>query len=717
MAFVYFPNGAIPARLVADDGEGEKDFTLNRTMQPLEAVKQQIQVISGLDHVNATPGPDGAGDHARASGTFLTGVRVKKTAGVGYPRRHLDRPGRRQPDRPPHPLPLARTDLRRRAPVGQLRLRLFLRLSVQPRLAVAHDAGPARAESPPPLRAALRRRRARRAQGEPQESRQPPALDPRLRARRRPRPPAEARGARPAKARRVPDERPRDRGANRPGRAARREGPRSRDGNPRGHPADFEAYIQLMFDMLVLAFQTDSTRVATFLLANEGSNRAFPEIGIAEGHHYLTHHRNQEDMIDKVAEIDLFYMKQFAQFLEKMEQTKDVDGNSLLHNSMIVYGSGNADGNRHTHVNLPIILAGGGGGSLARVATSRPAASPCRTCSSAWPTAWASRASTAWAIPRVGWCDLTLRRPEDSMRRTEMNDSLSRRRFLEAAAVAAVAAPAVGAGAGAAAVAIPTRPFGKTGMEVSILGFGSGSRFLMYEDEDKALEALGRAIDLGITYIDTAHAYGNGKSEERIGRLMPARRKEVTLATKLSARKARRRQASDRAEPQAAPDRPPRRPAHPRAEEPRRPRRDRGARRRPEGPLRGARPEGGPGHRHHLPRRPRRAQDGAGAARLRLHADGPQRRARPHGRRPRRDEGHAHARGRLRGAGPARGRSQADGHHRHEGLRAGPDRRRGPDREAARPTPSRSPSAWRAAACRSSSSSSGTSRSPGPSSR
>src|SRR5205807_4106535 len=85
---------------------------------------------------------------------------------------------------------------------------------------------------------------------------------------------------------------------------------------------------------------------------------------IAEGHHFLTHHRNQDDMVKKVAEIDLFYMKQFARFLEKMEQMKDVDGHSLLHNSMIVYGSGNADGNRHTHVNLPVILAGAGGGTM-----------------------------------------------------------------------------------------------------------------------------------------------------------------------------------------------------------------------------------------------------------------------------------------------------------------------------------------------------------------
>ena len=123
-----------------------------------------------------------------------------------------------------------------------------------------------------------------------------------------------------------------------------------------------------MFDMMVLSFQTDSTRIATFLLANEGSNRPFPEIGIAEGHHSLTHHMNKQDMIDKVAQIDLWYMRQFGRFLEKMQQTKDIDGNSLLHNSMIVYGSGNADGNRHTHTNLPVILAGAGGGSLTPVA-------------------------------------------------------------------------------------------------------------------------------------------------------------------------------------------------------------------------------------------------------------------------------------------------------------------------------------------------------------
>jgi hypothetical protein len=116
--------------------------------------------------------------------------------------------------------------------------------------------------------------------------------------------------------------------------------------------------------VLFLAFQTDSTRIATFLLANEGSNRAFPDINITEGHHNLSHHQGKKATLEKIAQIDLWYMRQFARFLERLDETKDVDGNSMLHNSMIVYGSGNGDGNRHNHNNLPFILAGRGGGAL-----------------------------------------------------------------------------------------------------------------------------------------------------------------------------------------------------------------------------------------------------------------------------------------------------------------------------------------------------------------
>src|SRR5262249_27908112 len=133
---------------------------------------------------------------------------------------------------------------------------------------------------------------------------------------------------------------------------------------PPGIPPAFDEHLALMWDMLLLAFQTDSTRIATMMLAGEGSNRTFSELGFSEGHHNLTHHMGKQEMIDKVKEIDLWYVKQLAKFLEKLDQTQDVDGHSLLHNSMIVYGSGNADGNRHSHDNLPILLAGSAGGGF-----------------------------------------------------------------------------------------------------------------------------------------------------------------------------------------------------------------------------------------------------------------------------------------------------------------------------------------------------------------
>jgi hypothetical protein len=133
---------------------------------------------------------------------------------------------------------------------------------------------------------------------------------------------------------------------------------------PAGIPANYGEHMQIMYDMMLLAFQTDSTRIATFLLAGDGNNRAYPEIGIPEGHHDLSHHQGKSEMMEKLAQIDLWYMKQLAIFLKKMDETKDIDGRSLLDNSMIVYGCGNSDGNRHTHVNLPIVLAGGGGGQL-----------------------------------------------------------------------------------------------------------------------------------------------------------------------------------------------------------------------------------------------------------------------------------------------------------------------------------------------------------------
>ncbi len=361
MAYVYFPNGAIQPNWWPT-GEG-KDFQFARTMQPLEKLRHQVQIMGGLDHVNATPGPDGAGDHARASGTFLTGVRVRKTAGSdilagvsidqlvarqvghltrfssleltcdavrksgncdsGYSCAYQYNLGWSSPTTPVAPEPNPRLVFERLfgagAP-GERAQSLALRREQQRSILdfVLEDAK------------ALQKQLTHRDRDK---------LDQYLTNMRD----IEQRIER---AERFP------------------ETPDPSQPTPAGIPGSYREHIAIMFDMMLLAFETDSTRVATFLLANEGSNRAFPEIEIPEGHHYLTHHQNKQDMIAKVAEIDAWYMAQFARFLEKMEATKDVDGQSLLHNSMIVYGSGNADGNRHTHVNLPVVMAGAGGGTV-----------------------------------------------------------------------------------------------------------------------------------------------------------------------------------------------------------------------------------------------------------------------------------------------------------------------------------------------------------------
>jgi hypothetical protein len=110
--------------------------------------------------------------------------------------------------------------------------------------------------------------------------------------------------------------------------------------------------------LMMLALQTDITRISTFMLAREGSNRPYREIGVPEGHHGLSHHRNDPVLMDKVARINRYHMEQFAYFLRKLKATPDGDG-SLLDHTMIVYGSGISDGNRHNHDNLPVLLAGG----------------------------------------------------------------------------------------------------------------------------------------------------------------------------------------------------------------------------------------------------------------------------------------------------------------------------------------------------------------------
>jgi hypothetical protein len=128
-------------------------------------------------------------------------------------------------------------------------------------------------------------------------------------------------------------------------------------------PATFAEHTKLMFDLEVLAYQTDMTRVITFMLGREFGSRTYREIGIPDGHHTITHHQNKQENIDKVAQIELYQSKMFAYFLDRLRSTPDGDG-SLLDHMVILYGGSLSDGNRHLHNNLPNVLVGGGAGRI-----------------------------------------------------------------------------------------------------------------------------------------------------------------------------------------------------------------------------------------------------------------------------------------------------------------------------------------------------------------
>ncbi len=361
-AFLYFPNGAIPASWWPTGGGA--DFTLNRTMEPLAGLKDHLQILGGLTDLSADGGADGGGDHARANGTFLTGVRIKKTNGADF---HAGVSADQ----------IMAQQVGLLTPFRSLELSCDTILNIggcdtdyacvyQHNLAWSSPTTPLTPEINPRLLferlfgAGSPKDRARNLLIRQEQKRSildflqsdSKRLVGEVSGRDRQKLDEYFSSVRDIELRIQSAERSR---ANRAQPSA---------DVPDGIPASYTEYVRLMYDMLLLAFQTDSTRVATFMIAGDGSNRDFSEIGIADGHHNLTHHGNKPDWIEKVAQIDQWYVRQLGYFLEKMEQTKDIDGNSLLHNSQIVYGSGNADGNRHTHTNLPVILAGGGGGTL-----------------------------------------------------------------------------------------------------------------------------------------------------------------------------------------------------------------------------------------------------------------------------------------------------------------------------------------------------------------
>ncbi len=356
MAFLYVPNGVhMPDWMPTTEGTG---FTLPRTLEPLAEVREYLSVLTGLTADKARPHGDGGGDHARAMAAFLTGAQPRKTDGA---------------------------DIRAGVSADQVAASRLAHLTRLASLEIGCDPSAMAGNCDSGYSCVYSSTISWRSATTPV----PKVHNPRLvferlfgngsdadRARRdRNRQSVldfvqdEARGLQPhlsgTDRQRLDEYFAAIRDIEqRIARAAQLpEPPRPGMPQPAGVPQSYQEHIRLLCDLVVLAFQADVTRVTTFVLANEGSNRPYPFISVPEGHHDLSHHGNDANKQRKIAMINRFHVSQLAYLLRRLRETREGDGN-LLDHCMVVYGSGNSDGNRHNHDDLPILLAGRGCGTV-----------------------------------------------------------------------------------------------------------------------------------------------------------------------------------------------------------------------------------------------------------------------------------------------------------------------------------------------------------------
>src|SRR5579885_3018374 len=358
LSIVYVPNG-IMMKDWTPQAEGAA-FELPRILKPLEPFRDQILVLSGLTQNNGRALGDGPGDHARAAATFLTGVHPRKTYGA---------------------------DIQNGVSFDQIAAQHVGENTRFPSLELGCEDGRLVGNCDSGYSCAYSNSISWRGPATPN----PPEINPRSVFERLfgagdEDPATRARQQRYNQSildfvsddtRRLEgglgptDRRKLDEYLSAVREIEKRIETAERDSKefvptierPAGIPVDYAEHSRLLYDMLAIAFQADLTRVATFMMGREGSTRAYREIGVPDAHHPLTHHRNNPEMIEKVAEINAYHMQQFAYFLNKLKSIPEGDG-TLLDHALIVYGSGLSDGNRHTHNDLPVVLAGGGCGAL-----------------------------------------------------------------------------------------------------------------------------------------------------------------------------------------------------------------------------------------------------------------------------------------------------------------------------------------------------------------
>jgi hypothetical protein len=353
LAFVYVPNGAhLPDWRPATKGPL---VTLPPILAPLQNVKEQVLVLSGLAQDNARGLGDGPGDHARALACFLTGVHPVKTDGA---------------------------NIRNGVSVDQLAAAQVGSATRLPSLELGAEAGAGAGSCDSGYSCAYTTNLSWKTEKMPLAKEVDPALvfdrlfgtgvDPKRDRQRQ----SILDFARQDVLSLKPklgktDQRKMDEyftGVRELEQRIARFGalpPVSAPGfaRPDGSPRDYQEHIRLMFDLMLLGFQSDITRITTFLVARGGSNHTYPNLGINEGHHELSHHGKSPDKLAKIARINRFHVEQLAYLLDKMKLIPEGDG-TLLDNAMIVFGSGIGDGDRHNHDDLPVLLAGRGGGTI-----------------------------------------------------------------------------------------------------------------------------------------------------------------------------------------------------------------------------------------------------------------------------------------------------------------------------------------------------------------
>jgi len=360
LGIVYVPNGIFMGRWTPQGDAAALEVT--PILQPLAAFRDQIVMVTGLSNTQADALPgEGAGDHARASGAYLTGVHPKKTEGA---------------------------DLRAGVSMDQIAAGVLGKDTELASLELSLESREPVGACDPGYSCAYANTLSWRSPTTPL----PMENDPRVvferlfgasqstdaavwRARR-----AEDRSildAVRAKANRLRLEvgssdrakldqyleaiRDLERRIARGEQQAARELPAF--DQPAGIPHTFEEHAKLMFDLQVLAYQADLTRVITFMVGHETSQRAYPEIGVSDAHHPLSHHGGNREKIERLIKVNTYHATMFAYYVDKLRTTPDGDG-SLLDHLTLMYGSGMSDGNIHNHHDLPTLIVGGGSGTI-----------------------------------------------------------------------------------------------------------------------------------------------------------------------------------------------------------------------------------------------------------------------------------------------------------------------------------------------------------------